>query len=200
MTEARSAWHRLGRALGLILHPVVPGFAVALLTSLRHEGGLTPRLIGVASLVLGLCVALPLLPLLLLYLTKKTDDLFAVRREVRIYLYPFAVLGLALSYAVFRWLYPFPLAATMVVAAAAVTAMMAIANQRLKVSIHCAGNAGVAVAAAWVYGAWGAALALVVPAVAWARITTKNHTPMETLVGSLVGAVGTGVCLVVLLP
>lgn len=199
MTEA-GVEHRLGRALGLILHPVIPGFAVALLTSVRHEGGLTYRLIGVAALVLGLCVVLPLLPLLFLYLTKKTDDLFAVRREVRSYLYPFAVLGLALSYAVFRWFYPFPLAATMVVAASVVTAMMATANQRLKVSIHCAGNAGVAVAAAWVYGAPGAALAFVVPVVAWARIKTKNHTPVETLVGTLLGALGTLGCLAVLMP
>ena len=186
---------RIARVLAMVLHPVVPGVLVSFYAAVEHEGGLTQRLILIALLVFSLCVLLPLIPLVLLYLFGRTDDLFAVRRENRVYLYPFAVLGLALSYRVFTRLYPFPLASTMVVAAGLVTLGMALGNQALKVSIHCAGNAGVAVAAIWVYGAPVAPLALIVPIVAWARITTKNHTPLETLVGSLIGGLGTAVSL-----
>ena len=111
------------------------------------------------------------------------------------YLYPPIGAGLVATFAVFTWLYPFPLARTMVIAAGVVMLMLFVGNRFTKVSIHCAANAGIGVATAWIYGWWGAPFLVFVPAVAWARITTNHHTPVQTVVGTSIGAVGTCICL-----
>ena len=177
------------RIVALLFHPVAPGFVIALLTSIEHEGGLTPRLLVTAGVVSAICLGLPSVAILALYLSGRLgDDKYLERRENRRYLFPVLLVSLVLTGAVFTWWYPFPLARAMTAAAVVVASALAIANRWLKPSIHCAGDAGIGVATAWVHGVWGAPFLVIVPLVAWSRIHTKNHTPLETLVGTALGA------------
>lgn len=186
---------RLARATGVVLHPVVVGFIVALYAAIDHEGALTTRLFGVAAIVSALCLGLPALSLGIAWCLGRTGgDLFAERRRTRIYLYPASLVGLLGSYLVFEFLYPFALARTLVAAAIATTALMAIANRWLKVSIHCAGNAGIAIGACAAFGLFATPLLATVPIVAWARVVAKNHTIAEAIAGTVIGAATTLLC------
>ncbi len=179
---------RFARILALVFHPVVPGFFVALYAAIEHEGALTPRLWGVAALVTFVCVGLPLLGTYAAFrLGWIGDDLYLVRRENRRVMYPVAAAALALAAAIFTWHYPFPLATAMCWAALGVTLTLFFFNRTVKPSIHCAGLAGIATAATWVYGAPVAPLFGLVPIVAWARIRTTNHTLVETVLGTGIG-------------
>lgn len=181
--------HRVARVVAMVFHPVVPGFVVALATSIAHEGGLTPRLLTIAALVSAVCIGLPLLTTYAFFrLGYLGDDLYLVRRESRWFLYPVVLVCLATTAGIFTWLYPFALARAMAVAALGASAVMAMGNRWLKPSIHCAGLAGIAVATGWVHGAWGLVVAALLPLVAWARIETTNHDLAETVVGTLIGA------------
>lgn len=189
----------IARTLNVALHPALIGFGVALYAALEKEGGLTPRLAKVAAIVSLCCLGLPLLAVLTAAKLHLTDgDRWASRKETRVYLYAGALLGLLLSFAVFSFLYPFWLAQRMTAAAVVVTVALAVVNRRLKASIHCAGDAGIAVAVGWTYGLpWGVLFGLGVPAVAWARVATRKHTVAETIAGTVVGALVTLLCLVV---
>ncbi|MEQ8273775.1 MAG: hypothetical protein RMA76_16415 [Deltaproteobacteria bacterium] len=189
------------RVLALVFHPVVPGFFVALYAAIEHEGGLTARLWSIAALVTGVCVVLPLATTGLAFrLGWLGDDLYLVRRENRRFLYPVAAISLAVAAAIFTWVYPFPLATAMCWAALGVTLALFAFNRTVKPSIHCAGLMGVATSATWVYGLTAAPLFVLVPIVAWARVRTENHTPLETLLGSAIGGVMTALACVALVP
>lgn len=58
-------------------------------------------------------------------------------------------------------------------------------------SLHAAGVSGAAVCLTFVFGAWGAVAALLVPPVLWARTILNRHTPLELALGVLVGGGGT---------
>jgi len=58
-------------------------------------------------------------------------------------------------------------------------------------SLHAAGVSGAAVCLSYVFGVWGAAAFLLLPPVFWARLALGRHTPVELVLGALVGGVGT---------
>jgi hypothetical protein len=58
-------------------------------------------------------------------------------------------------------------------------------------SLHAAGVSGTAVCLAYVFGAWGLPAFLLLPLVFWARFTLGRHTPVELVLGALVGGGGT---------
>ena len=58
-------------------------------------------------------------------------------------------------------------------------------------SLHAAGVSGTAVCLAYVFGAWGLPAFLLLPLVFWARLELDRHTPVELMLGVLVGGGGT---------
>jgi len=58
-------------------------------------------------------------------------------------------------------------------------------------SLHAAGVSGAAVCLSYVFGVWGVAAFLLLPPVFWARLALGRHTPVELVLGALVGGVGT---------
>ena len=60
-------------------------------------------------------------------------------------------------------------------------------------SLHAAGVSGAAVCLAYVFGTWGLPALLLLPPVFWARLALGRHTPVELLLGALVGGGGTWV-------
>ena len=69
------------------------------------------------------------------------------------------------------------------------TAAFALLTPVSKISLHAAGITGAGVCLTWIFAPWGAFAFLALPAVWWARLTLKRHTPMELLLGTLVGGV-----------
>ena len=67
------------------------------------------------------------------------------------------------------------------------TAAFALLTPLVKISLHAAGVAGAGVCLTWIFGPLGAPAFLVLPAVWWARLTLSRHTPVELLLGTLVG-------------
>ena len=67
------------------------------------------------------------------------------------------------------------------------TAAFALLTPVSKISLHAAGIAGAGVCLAWIFGAWGTLAFLALPVVCWARLTLNRHTPVELLLGTLVG-------------
>jgi hypothetical protein len=58
-------------------------------------------------------------------------------------------------------------------------------------SLHAAGVSGAAVCLAYVFGAWGLLGFLLLPPVLWARLALGRHTPVELVLGVIVGGSGT---------
>jgi len=56
-----------------------------------------------------------------------------------------------------------------------------------KVSIHCAGVAGYLSATTLIMGQRNIVLWLIIPLLCWSRVRLKSHTPMQTLVGAVLG-------------
>ena len=73
------------------------------------------------------------------------------------------------------------------------TILFALLAPVINLSLHAAGISGAAVCLIFVFGAWGVLGALLIPSVLWARRTLKRHTPLELLIGLLVGGGGTWV-------
>ena len=67
------------------------------------------------------------------------------------------------------------------------TAAFALLTPVSKISLHAAGISGACVCLTWILGPWAAPTFLVLPAVWWARLTLLRHTPVELLLGTLVG-------------
>ncbi len=116
-------------------------------------------------------------------------DVLLVERKNRPWVYPVMMLSFALDAELLfvHWA-PFPLGRAMAWAACAVCLAMLVANFVSKVSLHCAGNAGILTGVALAYGGWALALVWILPVVAWARLTTGNHTLGQVLAGSVLGA------------
>ena len=81
---------------------------------------------------------------------------------------------------------PAPLRAVLLSYALATTAF-ALLTPLAKISLHTAGVSGALICLFYVFGAWGALFAPVLPAVWWARRVLGRHTPLELALGALVG-------------
>lgn len=71
------------------------------------------------------------------------------------------------------------------------TVLFALLVPVTNLSLHAAGVSGAVVCLVFVFGVWGVLGALLVPSVLWARKTLNRHTPLELLIGLLVGGGGT---------
>lgn len=64
-----------------------------------------------------------------------------------------------------------------------------IINRRIKASIHLATAAAVLLFVGIVYKGFFFLLLGLIPLLAWSRVKTKEHSPMETIIGSILGIV-----------
>ena len=72
------------------------------------------------------------------------------------------------------------------------TVALALLTPISKISLHAAGVAGAGVCLAWIFGAWGMLVFIVLPVVWWARLALRRHTLVELMLGTLVGGGFTG--------
>lgn len=64
-----------------------------------------------------------------------------------------------------------------------------VVNQKIKASIHMEAFTAFAVTQGILYGGWWWALIILVPIVAWSRLTLRRHSLPEVLVGTTLGAI-----------
>ena len=67
------------------------------------------------------------------------------------------------------------------------TLLFALLTPLSNLSLHAAGVSGAAVCLTLVFGAWGLPAFLFLPPVFWARRALGRHTPVELVLGALVG-------------
>ena len=79
------------------------------------------------------------------------------------------------------------------------TLFLFFVNLRWKISIHTMGIAGPTAVLIFVFGYWGALLALLLPPVIWSRVYLKKHTVAQALAGAAVGFLLTAFALWLLL-
>ena len=68
-------------------------------------------------------------------------------------------------------------------------AVIVIVNKWIKASIHMATAISVLLFIGIVYKGYSLLLLTLIPLLAWARVKTKEHTPLETVIGSILGVV-----------
>ncbi len=145
-------------------------------------GSLGPALSIIASFLLF--AFFPFLPVIYYY-KKKTIDLYVSKREDRLPFFLYA-LGSYLSAAVLFFFTETTILFLLALGYTLVTAVLVVANQFSKVSIHCAGVTGPIFALVFVFGIQIVPLFLIIIAVCWSRIKLKNHTFSQTLAGTLI--------------
>ena len=67
--------------------------------------------------------------------------------------------------------------------------VIVIVNKWIKASIHMASATSVLLFVGIVYKGYFLLLLMLLPLLAWARVKTKEHTPLETIIGSVLGIV-----------
>ena len=119
---------------------------------------------------------------------KKLEGIFANPRQQRNGIYVLAsVLG-AVGCGV-MWYFEAPrlLSVTFTAGLISIVAFMVI-NRYWKISLHTAFVAGSVTIITIVYGALGALTILLLPLVAWARISLNQHSPAQVITGALLSA------------
>ncbi|HWQ13818.1 MAG TPA: phosphatase PAP2 family protein [Roseiflexaceae bacterium] len=176
---------QLARLLSIVFNPMFVGIAAYLVVGLYAPGS------GLAWA--GLTVLLQVLPPLMFYLVQLRRGVFSdvdvSVREERNQLYLFSSASVLVTIAVLAAAgVPRPLLA-LAVGTLALGVVCGITNLFWKISMHAAGMGSLATVALLYAGPLGLALWGTAAAVGWARVRTRNHTPLQVLAGFVASTV-----------
>ena len=192
-----AARHRrkVARLLTEVLAPVVLICGLLIVVAVSSSGGLA------RGLFLGLAAAafaggLPYAVLLVRVHRGLASDRHLLLREQRPFMMALGLASVTLGLIV-MWLLHAPQQLFALVAAmVAGVAVSLVISLVWKISIHAACAAGTVAVLVVVFGAWMLVSSLLVIAVAWARVTLKDHDVPQVVGGSLVGALVAGCVMV----
>jgi hypothetical protein len=179
---------RMARWLSIVAHPfVMVSVMVGTAAAVRQTPEAALRSVAIVVLV-------TIVPLLIL-MTRKVrsgawENADASNRKERPILYLVGTLGLVglLAYlTVFTVLRPQDFMIRGLIATLGMFAACAAATRWIKVSLHMAFAALAATALSLMGSAVGYVLVLMLPALAWARLTLGRHTPLELALGTAAG-------------
>jgi hypothetical protein len=179
--------HRMARLVTEVMSPVVLIVAVILIVAV-HSAGL------VRGLVLGLVAVffaggLPYGLVLIGVRRGRLTDHHISRREQRPPVMAIALASVVCGLLVLRWLdAPRALFALMAAMVAGLVVALAITSF-WKISIHAATAAGTVASLAILVSPWWLIASPLVVLTGWARVEIRDHTPVQVLVGAIVGAV-----------
>jgi membrane-associated phospholipid phosphatase len=175
------------RAVSQILHPVVLAVVSILIVCLL---GVRPLATGAMWALL--CAALQIVPGTIFFLVRLrqgayTDDDVSVRSQ-RNELYLFGIVNLVAGLVILRLLgAPAPILA--MITSAALTSVLAwVINLFWKISVHATTMGSTATLATLYSEPLGMALWVCALALAWARVRTRNHTPLQVVAGLALAA------------
>lgn len=178
---------RLARAISIVLHPfvLIPlSIAFVALRSMSHRDAvLYASLITVGTIV-------PVMILIALKMRSGEWTNFDVSvREQRPQLYIAAFIlsvGVAL---IQRWMHLPPDFVRGTTAACVLIALGALANLRLKLSLHCAFAAFLGCSFLKLNPIFAITLLVLVPLLAWSRVFLRRHTTAEVIAGTVLGGI-----------
>jgi hypothetical protein len=170
-----------------VINPFLASFIVIVLLAFRGADS-TGGALKWAAIALAFSV-LPLLAVVYcLVRRKKLDGYYANPRRQRVVVYLLAsALGAAGYVTLWRLGAPVLLVATFAAGLAAI-AVFTVINLFWKISLHTAFMTGAAAVLIIVYGAAAAGTVLLIPAVTWARVTLKQHSPAQAGLGAVLSA------------
>jgi membrane-associated phospholipid phosphatase len=178
----------LAKLTTAVLNPFLTGFVVIALLSFEGSDG-TAEAVKWASLATVLSVLPVLAAVLYLVRRKKMDGVFESTRRQRVGVYLAATALGAVGYGLLAFLEaPQLLVATFATGLASIVVFSGI-NLVWKISLHTAFMAGAAAILVMVYGATAAWVVILLPPLAWARMTLGQHTLAQVIAGALVAAV-----------
>ena len=140
------------------------------------------------GLYIALAVALPVSIFFWLHLHGKVSDLDISLRSERTKPFLAALSGAAIAWGCLVILQAPGLLQQFAIAHCATVCVAMLITLHWKISLHCAGAAGVAAILATVVGVRGMWAITPVVMVAWSRIYLGRHTIPQTLAGTLLGA------------
>lgn len=188
---------RVAHVLTEVLAPVVLIFALLIVVAVASTGSL------LRGLLLGLVAAffaggLPYAILVLGIRRGRLGDRHLRKREERPLMMVIGLVSVVVGLLVVSWLdAPRELYALVGAMVAGVAVALAV-SLFWKISIHVACVAGSVAVLAIVLGPPYLVLAVVVLAVAWARVTVRDHTVAQVVAGALLGAAVAGVAMTAL--
>jgi hypothetical protein len=176
----------IARCLSILFHPfVMVGVMVATAAAARQ----TPGQALVSVVLVALFTIVPLALLMFRQVRRGAwGNADASNRSERPILYIAGGLSLAalLGYLLLAQSQSFMIRGTVVTLA--MVAACALATRWIKVSLHMAFATMAATALSLMRSPVGYALVVVLPALAWSRLTLERHTPHEMALGAVIGA------------
>ena len=124
------------------------------------------------------------------YYAKKTgnaEKLDVVKKEDRIIPLIIGVLSYFIGVGLLYYLSAPNVATILMLCYAVVTAAIALITPFWKISIHSCGIIGPSIGLAIAFWPWGLLYFLLLPPVVWSRYVLKKHTPLQLLMGAVVG-------------
>lgn len=170
-----------------IINPFLMSFIVIVLLSFRGAES-TGEALKWAAIALAFSVLPVLATIYYLVRRKKLDGFYANPRRQRTGLYLLASVLAAAGYVtLWRLGAPVLLVATFAAGLASIV-VFSVVNLFWKISLHTAFMTGAAAVLIIAYGAAAAWTVLLIPLVTWARITLKQHTPLQAGLGAILAA------------
>jgi hypothetical protein len=176
----------IARWLSIVFHPfVMVGVMVGVAAAATQTGGEAARSVGLVMLF----TIVPLGVLMWRQVRRgKWENADASNRAERPILYIFLGIALVTLLAYLLLLRPQSFMVRGVVATCGMMAVCAAVTRWVKVSLHMAFAALAAIALALMRSPVGYALLLALPAILWSRLTLQRHTPLEAILGTIIGA------------
>jgi hypothetical protein len=169
------------------INPFLMSFIVIVLLAFRGAAS-TGEALKWAVIALAFSVLPVLATIYYLVRRKKLDGFYANPRRQRTGLYLLASVLAAAGY-VTLWRLGAPVLLVAIFAAGlASIVVFSVVNLFWKISLHTAFMTGAASVLIIVYGAAAAWTVLLIPLVTWARITLKQHTPLQAGLGAILAA------------
>jgi membrane-associated phospholipid phosphatase len=176
----------IARWLSIVFHPfVMVGVMVGAAAAARQTRGEAVRSVGLVMLV-------TIVPLALLMWRQvrrgKWGNADASNRAERPLLYVAGGIALVTLLAYLLLVRPQSFMIRGVVTTFGMMAVCAAAARWVKISLHMAFGALAAVALTLMRSPVGYVLLLALPAILWSRLTLQRHTPLEVILGTIIGA------------
>lgn len=176
----------IARWLSIVFHPFVMVGVMAGAAAAARESR------GEAVGSVGLVMLFAIVPLALLMWRQvrrgKWENADASNRTERPMLYIAGGVSVLALLAYLLLLRPQSFMVRGVVATFGMMAVCAVATRWVKVSLHMAFAALAATGLALMRSPVGYALLLALPAILWSRLTLQRHTPLEVILGTIIGA------------
>ncbi|MDD5581674.1 MAG: hypothetical protein PHS99_00465 [Candidatus Marinimicrobia bacterium] len=176
----------IARGISLIFNPLWFSllFIIYLVAAMHYDRRDTIGIILVGSLS---SFVLPVLIIRYMIKKGKTSHMDIPERSQRIVPYIIFSIVYLISFFISLKIGLPPVFIAMLGAICINTVIYGIITLRWKISVHCAGIAGYLSATTFIFGHQHDFLWLFVPFLCWSRVRLKAHTPMQTILGALLG-------------